>query len=98
MEEPDIEPPPVPVPERLRLLAWGALLLIACHVLTVAGLVRTYHCLHLDPESFFCAWVRNSLKVSGQIFGAMQWVLLTLRYWLPRSGGANASAPESEAP
>ena len=76
---------PVPLRTRLRLLAWGVLLLVACHVLAVVGLVRTYHCLQVDPESFLCGWIRGTLKVSGQLFAVMQWALVTWRHWLPQT-------------
>lgn len=85
---------PLPPAARLRLLAVGLLLLVGFHVLTVTGLVRTWWCLHLDPQRFLCQWIRGGLKVSGQLFGILEWALLTWGTWLP---AAPSAAPRGEA-
>jgi len=74
---------PVPLAQRLRLLVFGLLLLVVFHVLAVTGLVRTWWCLHQTPDDFLCQGLRGALKTSGQLFGVVQWALLTWSVWLP---------------
>ena len=74
---------PVPPRRRLVLLGWGLLLLVAFHVITVTGLVRTRWCLQQSPDAFLCQGTRSAFKVSGQLFGVVQWALLTWSVWLP---------------
>ena len=75
---------PGPPLGRLRRVGWGLLLLVVFHVVAVTGLVRTWWCLHEDPGHFLCHGFRSALKVSGQLFGVVQWALLTWSVWLPR--------------
>jgi hypothetical protein len=81
---------PVPATRRLSLLGWGLLLLVAFHVVAVIGLVRTWWCLQESPDDFLCHGFRGALKVSGQLFGVVQWALLTWSVWLP---GRRAAPP-----
>ncbi len=84
---------PVAPARRLRLVALGLALLVAFHVLAVTGLVRTWWCLAQAPEHLGCRSLRGSLKVSGQLFGVVQWALLTWSVWLP-GRGADARAAD----
>lgn len=80
---------PVPIPERLRLLAWAIPLLLAVQTLSLIALVRGQLCLVSSPGSFPCLWLLRSVYASGQLSAAALWALLTWRYWLPGIAGSS---------
>lgn len=75
---------------RTRRLAVGLVLLFGLHVLAVTGLAHTWRCAAVGPAYGACALTRAGLKVSGQLFAVVLWVLLTWDAWLPALRGARA--------
>lgn len=71
---------------RLRLTGLGIVLVFVSHVVAMAGLTRAMWCLTQSPKSFVCLTLLRLLYVSGQLFGAAIWGLLTWRYWFPSAG------------
>jgi len=74
---------PAPIPTRLRWLAIALPLIFIVHVLSIAGLTRGVYCLKMAPGTFYCLWMLRIVYVSGQIFAALLWALLSWRYWSP---------------
>jgi ABC-type maltose transport system permease subunit len=76
---------PTTVPDRLRLLGIGMVLLFIVQVLAMICLTRGMYCLTQKPGSFLCLWLLRLVYASGQISGAVVWASLTWRYWVPES-------------
>ncbi len=76
---------PAPIPERLRLLGVGLLLLYGVHVVAIAVLVRADYCLSAAPGTFSCLWLLRLVYASGQLSGAVIWAALTWRHWIPEN-------------
>jgi hypothetical protein len=53
------------------------------------GLMRAAVCTIYTPQNFVCFGLLRLFYVSGQLFGAAIWVLLSWRYWFrPARTGA----------
>lgn len=80
---------PAPWRDRLRLLLVGLAILFVAHVLCLIGLVRETQSLAAQPGVFHRLWLLRVIYLSGQIFAAVIWALLTWRYWFPKTSAPN---------
>ncbi len=77
---------PAPILTRFRLLGVGLLLVFLGHVLALIVMTRGIYALKQTPGTLFWLWAVRIAYASGQVVSATVGVLLTWRYWVPRSG------------
>jgi len=77
---------PAPILARFRLLGVGLLLVFLGHVLALIVMTRGIYALRQTPGTLYWLWAVRIAYTSGQVVSATLGVLLTWRYWVPRSG------------
>ena len=76
---------PAPIRTRFRLLGVGLPLVFVGHVLALIVMTRGIYGLREAPGTFYWLWIVRIAYTSGQVVSATVVVLLTWRYWVPRS-------------
>ena len=76
---------PAPIRTRFRLLGVGLPLVLVGHVLALIAMTRGIYALRQAPGTFHWLWILRIAYTSGQVVAATVAVLLTWRYWVPRS-------------
>ncbi len=76
---------PAPIRTRFRLLGLGLPLVFLGHVLALIAMTRGIYGLRQAPGTFYWLWLVRIAYTSGQVVSATVGVLLTWRYWVPRS-------------